>query len=56
MGLWSLAAYLAAAIVVASAKSSVGNEVLVVLEPNLKREDYSIFFDGLESEWGFRMA
>jgi len=31
-----------------SAKSSSGDSVLVVLEPSLPKEDYSIFFTGLE--------
>jgi oligosaccharyltransferase complex subunit beta len=50
MGLWRLAAYLAAAFALVSAKSSTGDEVLVVLEPSLKQEDYSLFFGGLKGE------
>ncbi|KAF8471653.1 Dolichyl-diphosphooligosaccharide-protein glycosyltransferase [Russula ochroleuca] len=30
------------------AKSSTGNSVLVVLQPNLKRDNFTIFFDNLE--------
>lgn len=30
-----------------SAKSSLGNSVLVVVEPN-RKDDFSIFFDGLK--------
>ena len=33
------------------AKSSTGNSVLVVLQPNLKRDNFTIFFDNLESEF-----
>ncbi|KZS98780.1 Dolichyl-diphosphooligosaccharide-protein glycosyltransferase [Sistotremastrum niveocremeum HHB9708] len=33
-----------------AATSSAGNSVLVVLEPKLSREQFSIFFDGLESK------
>ena len=32
------------------AKSSTGNSVLVVLQPSLKRDNFTIFFDNLESE------
>jgi len=34
----------------ALARSSTGDSVLVVLDPSLKREDYSKFFGGLEGE------
>jgi hypothetical protein len=34
-----------------NAKSSTGNSVLVLVEPK-RRDDFSIFFDGLESELG----
>ena len=34
----------------ASAKSSSGNSVLVVVEPN-RKDDFSIFFDGLKGEF-----
>jgi hypothetical protein len=47
-GLWRLAAYLAAAVALVGARSSTGDEVLVVLEPALKQEDYSLFFGGLK--------
>lgn len=33
----------------AFAKSSTGDSVLVVLQPSLKKEDYSIYFKNLES-------
>ena len=39
---------------VAWAKSSTGNSVLVVLQPDLKRNSFSTFFNNLESE--FRIA
>ena len=32
------------------AKSSTGNSVLVLLEPDLNRDNFTIFFDNLESE------
>jgi oligosaccharyltransferase complex subunit beta len=32
------------------AKSSAGNSVLVILEPNLKKDDFSIFFKDLEEQ------
>lgn len=32
----------------AHAISSSGSSVLVLLEPKLKRDDYSLFFNGLE--------
>jgi oligosaccharyltransferase complex subunit beta len=32
------------------AKSSTGDSVLVVLEPSLKRDDFSTFFSNLEGE------
>ena len=35
--------------VLAHSHSSTGNSVLVVLEDKLKKEDYSTFFEGLES-------
>ena len=35
------------------AKSSTGNSVLVVLQPDLKRDNFSIFFNNLESKSGF---
>lgn len=34
----------------AFARSSTGDSVLVLLDPSLKREDYSKFFGGLEGE------
>jgi hypothetical protein len=49
-GLWRLAAYLAAAVALVGARSSTGDEVLVVLEPALKQEDYSLFFGGLKGQ------
>lgn len=33
------------------ARSSSGNSVLVLLEPNLSRDNFTIFFDNLESEF-----
>lgn len=48
LGLLSAAWY---AVSYVSALSSTGNSVLVLLEPKLKREDYSTFFKGLESEY-----
>ncbi|KAG8758548.1 oligosaccharyl transferase glycoprotein complex, beta subunit [Ceratobasidium sp. 428] len=45
LGLLSAAWY---AVSYVSAISSTGNSVLVILEPKLKREDYSIFFNGLK--------
>jgi len=35
----------------AFARSSTGNKVLVVLEPKLSRDDYSVFFNNLESQY-----
>jgi oligosaccharyltransferase complex subunit beta len=35
------------------AKSSTGNSVLVVLQPSLKRDNFTIFFDNLESKLEF---
>ena len=32
------------------AKSSTGDKVLVLLDPSLDKADYSVFFNGLESE------
>jgi oligosaccharyltransferase complex subunit beta len=49
-GLWRLAVYLAAAVALVGARSSTGDEVLVVLEPALKQEDYSLFFGGLKGQ------
>ena len=40
----------------AQGRSSTGNSVLVVLQPSLKREDFSIFFGDLESEAHFTFA
>lgn len=34
------------------AKSSTGNSVLVVLQPSLKRDHFTTFFDNLESKLG----
>ncbi|KDN41197.1 hypothetical protein RSAG8_07611, partial [Rhizoctonia solani AG-8 WAC10335] len=45
LGLLSAAWY---AVSYVAAISSTGNSVLVVLDPKLKREDYSTFFDGLK--------
>ncbi|KAG9126388.1 oligosaccharyl transferase glycoprotein complex, beta subunit [Ceratobasidium sp. 392] len=45
LGLLSAAWY---AVSYVSAISSTGNSVLVILEPKLKREDYSTFFNGLK--------
>lgn len=49
VALWGLLAHLVALAALVTAKSSTGDSVLVVLEPSLKREDYSTFFGGLES-------
>ena len=35
------------------AKSSTGNSVLVVLQPDLKRDNFSTFFNNLESSQNF---
>lgn len=44
-----LAAVVASLLVVgAHAISSSGSSVLVLLEPKLKRDDYSVFFNGLQ--------
>ena len=49
MRVWlSLAVQLAALAVGALAKSATGNSVLVVLEQELPKEDFSTFFSGLE--------
>jgi oligosaccharyltransferase complex subunit beta len=38
-------------LVVASlGRSSTGSSVLVILEPKLAKEDYSLFFDGLTGQ------
>lgn len=37
------------ALQVTDAKSSTGNSVFVLLQPSVKKEDYSIFFGNLES-------
>jgi oligosaccharyltransferase complex subunit beta len=50
VSLLGLATYLAAAVALVGARSSTGDNVLVVLEPSLKRDDYSIFFGGLEGK------
>jgi oligosaccharyltransferase complex subunit beta len=34
----------------ARAGSSTGNSVLIVLQPDLKRDNFAIFFDNLESK------
>jgi oligosaccharyltransferase complex subunit beta len=54
MGFWRLAAHLAAALALVSARSSTGDEVLVVLEPSLKQADYSRFFGGLQGQCPIR--
>ncbi|TFY70199.1 hypothetical protein EVG20_g2806 [Dentipellis fragilis] len=46
----TLLAPLLALLAVAHAKSSTGDSVLVVLEPKLKKEDFSIFFGNLEKQ------
>jgi oligosaccharyltransferase complex subunit beta len=33
------------------AKSSTGNSVLVLLQPDLKRDNFTIFFDNLQSKF-----
>ena len=38
------------------AKSSTGNSVLVVLQPDLKRDNFSTFFNNLESKSKFRSS
>jgi hypothetical protein len=50
MGIWRLAAHIVAALVLVNARSSTGDEVLVVLEPGLKQADYSQFFGGLKGQ------
>lgn len=51
LGIRSLFGFLFAlvAVQVTLAKSSTGDSVLVLLQPSLKKEDYSIFFGNLES-------
>jgi hypothetical protein len=48
LGLLSAAWY---AVSYVAALSSTGNSVLVILDPKLKREDYSTFFNGLKSRY-----
>lgn len=36
-------------VLLVAAQSSTGSSVLVVLEPQLSREKFTVFFDGLES-------
>lgn len=38
--------------VAVQAKSSTSNSVLVLLQPDLKRDNFTIFFDNLESKLG----
>ncbi|KAI0927947.1 hypothetical protein AcW2_004113 [Taiwanofungus camphoratus] len=45
--LWAILSFFAIA---SWAKSSTGDSVLVVLEPSLKRDNFSIFFNGLEEK------
>lgn len=47
-GLIALAVQLAVLAAVALSKSSTGNSVLVVLEKELSRDDFSAFFGSLE--------
>jgi oligosaccharyltransferase complex subunit beta len=47
--LWALLAQLLALTALAIGRSSTGDSVLVVLDPSLKQEDYSLFFSGLKS-------
>jgi len=44
---WSLLLPLISLAGLINAKSSFGDSVLIVLEPNLQKEDYSIFFTSL---------
>lgn len=46
--LWSIISCAVAFLALVNAKSSSGDSVLVILEPGLQKEDYSIFFSGLE--------
>jgi oligosaccharyltransferase complex subunit beta len=47
--LWALLAQLLALAALSIGRSSTGDSVLVVLDPSLKQEDYSLFFNGLKS-------
>ncbi|OCH90665.1 Dolichyl-diphosphooligosaccharide-protein glycosyltransferase 48kDa subunit [Obba rivulosa] len=48
---WSLlASVVGLATLLVQAKSSSGDSVLVLLDPSLKRDDFSIFFSGLEEK------
>ncbi len=48
--LFSLAVSLLGLASLCQAKSSAGDSVLVLLEPQLERKSFSTFFDGLEGE------
>lgn len=45
------AALLASVVPVALARSSTGDKVLVVMEPALNAEDYSLFFNNLRGAY-----
>jgi len=55
VALWSLLLPLISLAGLINAKSSSGDSVLVVLEPNLQKEDYSIFFTSL-TERGYDLT
>lgn len=48
LSLWPLLLSLVCMVIGAHGKSSTGDSVLVVLDPSLKRENFSIFFKQLE--------
>ncbi|KAH9935816.1 dolichyl-diphosphooligosaccharide-protein glycosyltransferase [Amylocystis lapponica] len=47
---WSLLVSFVGLASLIQAKSSTGNSVLVLLEPSLKKENFSVFFNGLEEK------
>lgn len=49
LSLWPLLAALVSLSISSYAKSSTGDSVLVVLDPSLQRDNFSIFFKGLEA-------
>ncbi|KAL6308693.1 dolichyl-diphosphooligosaccharide-protein glycosyltransferase [Sparassis latifolia] len=48
LSLWTLLVSIIGIAALAQGKSSTGDSILVVLEPSLKRDNFSIFFNGLE--------
>ena len=53
--MFSLYLILAAFVGLLHAKSSTGDSVLVILDNNLNRSDYSLFFDGLGGTCGSKL-